>query len=241
MGRNTTADLESLLKDFATEERFSDRRGPRASLGLNEELDYPQLEKYLDDDERTDARMSEKGVRMSEKGASLKSFLDDIPYYVGDEEDDGGEVEVEVKPKNAKQSARPSQAQSRPSQAQARPSQAQARPSQAQTRPSQVQQQQQQRSSGSSASGGRARHANPVPEVGTNARLGPTYPAYAGTPVADARKPKREKAIAAPDAKAPDVFLVEKPDDHLESSVYFSGTVSFNDPQAADRFLALLT
>ncbi len=37
------------------------------------------------------------------------------------------------------------------------------------------------------------------------------------------------------------MFLVEKPEDHLESSVYFSGTVSFNDPAAADRFLALLT
>jgi hypothetical protein len=59
--------------------------------------------------------------------------------------------------------------------------------------------------------------------------------------VSNARKPLREKAIATPDAKAPDVFLVEKPEDHLESSVYFSGTVSFNDPAAADRFLALLT
>lgn len=47
--------------------------------------------------------------------------------------------------------------------------------------------------------------------------------------------------MAAPASKAPDVFLVEKPDDHLESAVYFSGTVSFNDADAADRFLALLT
>ncbi len=238
MGRNTTADLEDLLKGFE-EERFSGR-SERASVGGGGGLDYAQLDAYLDGDD-TSSRFSEK------PRASIQSFVDAMDYYDEDEE-----IEVEVRPKNAKQSqrpsqARPSQAQTRPSQAQTRPSQAQTRPSQAQNRPSPAQQQQQQQqqnrssSSSSSTQNGKPRHVNPVPEVGTNARLGPTYPTYAGTPVSDARRPKREKAIAAPDAKAPDVFLVEKPEDHLESSVYFSGTVSFNDPQAADRFLALLT
>lgn len=195
-------------------------------------LDYAQLDAYLDEPSSSSSRFSEK------PRGSIQSFVDAMDFY---DEDEGEEVEVEVKPKNSKQSSRPSQAaqNSRPSQAaqNARPSQAahNSRPSQAttqQSRPSQKQSQPQV---------GKAKHVNPVPEVGTNARLGPTYPAYAGTPVSDARRPKREKAIAAPDAKAPDVFLVEKPEDHLESSVYFSGTVSFNDPQAADRFLALLT
>ncbi len=233
MGRNTTADLEELLEGFQ-EERFSGRG--RESRNTSAGLDYAQLDAFLDEPSGGGGGGG-GGGRFSEKPrGTIHSFVDAMDYCDDDEDE---EEEVVVQPKNARPS-QSKQSQARPSQKQA-PKQEQ-RATQAETRqqpqPKQQQQQQQHRQSGG---GARPKHVNPVPAVGTDARKGPTYPSYKDTPVADARKPRREKAIATPDAKAPDVFLVEKPEDHLESSVYFSGTVSFNDPAAADRFLALLT
>ena len=91
------------------------------------------------------------------------------------------------------------------------------------------------------SNGGQAKYHNPVTPPQDNARKGPTYPMYKGTPVTDARRPKREKAIEMETRAQPQVFMVDNEEEHVESNVYFSGTVSFNDPHAADVFLATLT
>lgn len=177
-------------------------------------LDYAQLERFLDDDDTSGASSRGGGERFSEvrstKGPAKRTtqhaakFIEQMDYAEGDDEDE--EVEVVVKPKNAKP---PVEKKTAPA-------------PQQKTAPAKKVQE-------------------PLPPAGSEVAKGPTYPSFKSTPVADARRPQREKAIQMETRAQPEVFLVDRPDDHVESNVYFSGTVSFNDPQAADRFLQLLS
>jgi hypothetical protein len=136
-------------------------------VGHSDALDYAALDAFLDEEGTGDARFS------GQERGTIHSFVDKMEYADVDDDDDDyadrfadEDDDEEMEIEVKPKNAKPKSSQSQSS-----------------------------RPAFDAATGRRQPQSNPVGPVGTNARLGPTYPAYKGTPVADARKPMRERAI----------------------------------------------